>query len=162
MQPSRSAKRLSYLINVLQGADSDSVRIWLLQWIWVFINVATNSSICLRGVIQSLEGSTYLLTYLLAYSMKQSPFWEANWVSWFSVSQETPRILWNPKVHYHIYKCPLLVPIPNQLDPVHVPTYHFLKIHLNIILPSTSRSCRWSLSLRCPHQKPCMCLSSPP
>jgi len=44
----------------------------------------------------------YLLTYLLTHSMEQSPSWEANW---FSVSQEIPRILWNPKVHYHIYKC---------------------------------------------------------
>ena len=33
--------------------------------------------------------------------MEQSPSWEANW---FSASQEISHILWNPKVHYHIYK----------------------------------------------------------
>ena len=35
------------------------------------------------------------------YSMVQSPSWEANW---FAASQEIPRILWNPKVHYRTQK----------------------------------------------------------
>ena len=44
--------------------------------------------------------------------------------------------------------------------PVHKPTSHFLKILLNIILPSTPGSPRWFLYLKFPHQNP-VCLSSP-
>jgi hypothetical protein len=64
--------------------------------------------------------------------MEQRPSWEANS---FSASQETPRILWNPEVHFRIHKSPLPVSILSQLNLVHVHPSHFLKIQFNVILP---------------------------
>ena len=100
---------------------------------------------------------SYLLIYLLTYSMVQSPSWEANW---FAASQEIPRISRNPKVHYHTHERPPPVPILGQPNPVHIPTSHLLESHPNIH-PSTPRSPQWSSSLRFPHQDPIHPLSSP-
>jgi hypothetical protein len=98
------------------------------------------------------------LTYLFTYSMEQSSSWEDDR---FSDSQEIPRVLLYPEVHYHNYKCLPPVPILSQINPVHAPPYHFKidfnlilafyswmlsrthAIHFNIILPSTPRSSKW-------------------
>ena len=67
----------------------------------------------------------------LTDSMEQSLSWEANR---FSASQEIGHILWNPKAHYYVHKSLPSFCILSQINLVHSPPSHFLKI--NFILSS--------------------------
>ena len=61
-----------------------------------------------KFVLNEIKISKYIITYLLTYSMEQSPSWEGNW---YSAILEISRIIWNPKFHYriHNYLPPVLI-----------------------------------------------------
>jgi hypothetical protein len=57
-----------------------------------------------------------------------------------SATQESPNILWNPKVHNLVQKSPPPVPSLSQINPLNNIPACFSKIYFNIILTPTSRS----------------------
>jgi hypothetical protein len=75
----------------------------------------------------------------------------------FLVSVEIPHILWNPKVNCRVRKLPTLVPILSQTNLPHTLPSYLFKIPC-IILPSTLRSFKYSLSFIFLHQNP-VCIS---
>jgi hypothetical protein len=73
--------------------------------------------------------------YSLTDSTELSPFGKADGPS--SI-QKLPNIIWNPKVHYPVYKSPTLIPILRQMNPVHTTPSYFSKIHFSDILPHSN------------------------
>ena len=56
-----------------------------------------------------------------------------------------------PDVHYGVHNSPSHVPILSKLKPVNALQPSFFKMHYNVILPSTPRYAKKSLSFRSPH-----------
>jgi hypothetical protein len=57
-----------------------------------------------------------------------------------AATQEFSNILWNPTVHYRVYKSPPPVPILSHINLVHTIPFYLSKFHHNITLPHTSMS----------------------
>jgi len=68
--------------------------------------------------------------------MEQSPSWKRDSSS---ASQEISSVLRKSNVHYRAHNSPLIVPVLDQINPIHG-LFLFLEFHFNITLPFTLRS----------------------
>ena len=83
-------------------------------------------------------------------SMEQSPSWES---TNHQLAKKFPALCGTRRfVTSFIGSCHQSVSLVRPIQSM--PSIHFLKIYFNIILSSTPRSSKWSLSLRYPHQNP--------
>jgi len=97
----------------------------------------------------------------ICLSLRLTPWSRVLLKKLISATQEIPRIEWNPESSLPRYNRPPPVPVLSQIQSMPPPS-HFLKLHLNIILPSTPGSSMWPLSLRFPYQNPVHTSSVPP
>jgi hypothetical protein len=62
--------------------------------------------------------------------MELSPSWQA---ASCAATHELLSILWNPEVHYRVYKIPPLVSTTSQSSPVNTTPSYLSKINFNIV-----------------------------
>ena len=124
-----------------------------VHMLWWFLTFGHDSFLLHSYLVfDSTKYELPILTYLFIYLLTPWSRVLLQKLTGFAV-KNSPHFM-GPNAHYRIHKCLQTVPILSQLDPVHTPTSIFLKIHLNIILPSTPGPTKWSISLRFPHQNP--------
>jgi hypothetical protein len=111
-----------------------------------FRTIFSNKPYLLPSGLHWLSGSSKYL--YITNSLQHIPSWEANS---YSASQEIPRILWNPTVHYHIHKC------PSHLSLSHARSVQSMPLHPTSWRPSVGAFAKLRkrlLASSCPFVRP--------
>jgi hypothetical protein len=99
---------------------------------------------------QNLSYNTLLTNFI-----EQSLPWQA---ARRSVTLEFPNILWNQRVHYRVHKIPPLVPVSNEMNPIHTTPSYFSKLHFSLVSLIWTNKAKLMVSPCCL----CVCLRIPP
>ena len=134
----------TFIHSIFQIPVSLKQPFFIIFWKGSNVFVITQIVITFQQVFCSWYKNEFRL--LLANCTERSPCWEYNQ---FSASQEIPRILRKPKFPYRIYKCPRTYSILSQSIQSMLPHSNS---YLNVKLPLTPGSTKWSLSRMFPHQ----------
>jgi hypothetical protein len=102
---------------------------WIMTSIARLFSTVVPFSVSLGTNYRNLDPDLYLFNS--SNSMKMGSTREATSCA---VTQELPKILWNPKVHCRADKGPSLVTILSQTNSVHTTPFYLSKIHLIHIL----------------------------
>ena len=120
----------------------------LFRWTWLS---DLNSSPMIMIILLVKESIQYLTAHIFTYLLTPWTRVLHEKLTVFSYSKNSMHFM-EPKGSLPHSQVPATCTILNQLDPIPIPTSHFLKIHLNIILQSTSGSPKWSFSIRFPRK----------
>ena len=100
-----------------------------------------------RQNVVTFELAHVQITYVKGSKISIKLYAKVTRLQFLTYSRNSPHFM-EPEGSHHVHNSPQLSHILSQITPFHVFPPYFFKIPFNIILPSTPRSSKWSVSFR--------------